>query len=93
MTNENNKFPKLDLSMFFLSISSSAMSGLGVSFYGEKEDDGKINLEVARQNIELLQLMKDKTTGNRTSEEDQLLEKLLFELQIKYVEVEKNVKN
>ncbi len=44
------------------------------------------NLELAKQNIDLLDLMKSKTMGNRTPEEDRLLEQLLFELRLRFVE-------
>ena len=70
--------PKLDLTTFFLSISAAAYMGL---------EPAKIDLELARQNIELLELMREKTRGNRTADEERLLEQLLFELRMRYVEV------
>jgi hypothetical protein len=48
---------------------------------GEENRD----LEMARHNIDLLELMQEKTRGNRTSEEDQLLTHLLFQLRMSYV--------
>lgn len=45
-----------------------------------------VDLELARQNIDLLELMMEKTKGNRTPEEDRLIERLLFETRLKYVE-------
>ena len=48
-----------------------------------------VDLELARQNIDLLELMQDKTRGNRTPEEDKLLEQLLFETRMRFVEVQK----
>ena len=61
---------KIDLTTFFLSISSAAYMGLS---------EGKIDLELARQNIDLLELMHEKTKGNRSPDEERLLEQLLFE--------------
>jgi hypothetical protein len=75
-----NSFPKIDLTTFFLSISSAAFMGL------EAE---KVDLELARQNIDLLELMQDKTKGNRTPEEDRLIEQLLFETRMRFVEVQR----
>ncbi|HCM41140.1 MAG TPA: hypothetical protein DIS93_14345 [Bdellovibrionales bacterium] len=61
--------------------------GLGL---GPTETGGsKIDLDLARQNIDLLELMHEKTRGNRTPEEDRLLEQLLFETRLRYVEAKK----
>jgi len=78
---------KIDLTTFILSISSAAFMGLGL---GPTETGGsKIDLDLARQNIDLLELMHEKTRGNRTPEEDRLLEQLLFETRLRYVEAKK----
>jgi hypothetical protein len=50
---------------------------------------GDPNLEAAQQMIEILSLLEQKTRGNLTAEERQLLEQLLYELRIRYVEVSK----
>jgi hypothetical protein len=71
--------PKLDLTTFFLSVSQAAMQSM--------EEHGR-DLEMARHNIDLLELLQDKTKGNRTPEEDQLLEHLLFQLRMTYVKSE-----
>jgi hypothetical protein len=79
--------PRIDFTTFILSVSSAAYMGLG---YGPEESHpGEVNLELARQNIDLLELMWTKTRGNRTPEEDRLLEQLLFETRMRFVEVEK----
>lgn len=87
---------KIDLTTLFLSISSAAFMGLGVipegsSPGGEGQGEGKIDLELARQNIDLLELMQEKTQGNRTPEEDRLLQQLLFETRMRYVETQRRV--
>jgi hypothetical protein len=73
-----NDLPKLDLTTFFLSVSAAAMQSV------------QSDLEMARQNIELLELMQIKTQGNRTDDEEQLLTHLLFQLRMAYVEAQKN---
>jgi hypothetical protein len=83
-------YPKLDLTTFFLSISSAAFMGLGVSPMGKGE--GEVDLELARSNIDLLELMQEKTRGNRSPEETQLLEQLLFETRMRFVEVQRGQK-
>lgn len=47
------------------------------------------NLPAAQQMIDILSLLEAKTRGNLTAEERQLLEQLLFELRMRYVEVDK----
>lgn len=80
-----NELLKIDLTTFFLSISSAAYMGLGL-VPGPDGKEPSLDLELARQNVDLLELMYDKTRGNRTPEEDKLLEQLLFELRMKFVE-------
>ena len=83
---------KMDLTTFFLSISSAAFMGLGaISTPGSGEPS--VDLELARQNIDLLELMMEKTKGNRTAEEDRLLERLLFETRLKFVEKKREQSN
>jgi hypothetical protein len=46
------------------------------------------NLPAAQQMIDLVAVLEEKTRGNLTAEERQLLEQLLFELRMRFVEVE-----
>src|ERR1051326_182148 len=86
----NQKFPKIDLTTFFLSISSAAFMGLGIVPASEGGEP-QVDLELARQNIDLLELMYEKTRGNRTPEEDRLIEQLLFETRMRFVEVQRSL--
>ncbi len=88
MSPERN-FPKLDLTTFFLSISSAAFMGMGLRQDGDKD----VDLELARQNIDLLELMQEKTRGNRTPDEDKLIEQLLFETRMRFVEVQRKMEH
>ena len=45
------------------------------------------NLPAAFQMIEILALLEEKTRGNLTAEERQLLEQVLYELRLRFVEV------
>jgi Domain of unknown function (DUF1844) len=47
------------------------------------------NLPAARQMIELLAMLQEKTKGNLAAEEVQLLDELLYELRIRYVDAER----
>jgi hypothetical protein len=46
-----------------------------------------VNLPAAQQMIEILALLEEKTRGNLTTEERQVLEQLLYELRMRFVEV------
>ncbi len=72
--------PKWDLTTFFFSVYRQGMQSM---------EPGSPDLELARHNIELLELMGDKTKGNRTAEEDQLIEHLLFQLRMTFVQAGK----
>jgi len=96
---QGNSYLKIDFTTFILSISSAAFMGLGIHGPGleaGQESDITQNppdLELARQNIDLLELMLDKTRGNLSSEESQLLEQLLFETRMHFVEALKRHKS
>src|SRR3990172_6538730 len=47
------------------------------------------NLPAAQQMIDILALLEEKTRGNLTAEERQLLDQVLFELRLRYVEATK----
>jgi len=68
--------PQLDLTTFFLSVSAAAMQAL---------QNNPPEPDMAKHNIDLLELMQEKTRGNRTDEEDQLLSHLLFQVRMAYV--------
>jgi Domain of unknown function (DUF1844) len=48
------------------------------------------NLAAAQQMIDILALLEEKTRGNLTPQERQLLEQLLFELRMRFVEAGKD---
>ena len=45
------------------------------------------NLAAAHQMIQILSLLEEKTRGNLSAEERQLLEQVLYELKVRFVEV------
>jgi len=78
----------IDFPTFVLSLGSAAMMGLGLA---PRPDSGKqeVDLEMARQNISLLELIQSKTRNNLTPDEEKMLERILFEVRTKFVEVSK----
>lgn len=80
--------PTIDFTTFVLSISSAAFIGLGLAPKPGTQK-AEVDLELARQNIGLLELMKEKTRNNLTADEEKLLDNLLFETRMRFVEVQK----
>lgn len=72
--------PKLDFTTFILSVSSAAFGSL------TGEGGIPVDLDLARQNIDLLEMLQQKTRGNLSAEESGLLEQLLFQVRMKFVE-------
>ena len=82
--NEGKELEPLDFSTFILSLSTSVLMNLGLV---ENPVTGKTEKEpaVARQTIELITLLKEKTRGNLTDEEGKLMDNVLHELRLWYV--------
>ena len=75
---------------FVLSLASTAAIHFGDlpdPVTGERFDP---NLEGAAQMIEILALLDQKTRGNLTAEERQILEQVLYELRLRFVEASGN---
>ena len=87
-TNGGERLPKLDFSTFVLSLSHSAFVHLGDVPQPGGESHEK-NLALARQTIDILAILCEKTKGNLSGDEERLLEQVLYELRIRYVEVSK----
>ncbi len=78
----------IDFATFVLSVASAAMMGLGLA---PRPDSGKqeVDLNLARQNIDLLEMIQKKTKNNLTAEEEKMLDRVLFEIRTKFLEVSK----
>jgi hypothetical protein len=77
--------PRAELSQLLLSL--GAQAGMLLSGEGLPEGTGPGEaLEGAGSVIAILEMLKDKTEGRRTSAEDALLDDLLYQLRMAYVE-------
>lgn len=78
------ELPPLDFTTFILSLSTSVLMNLGLV---ENPVTGKTEKEpaVAKQTIDLITLLKEKTRGNLTEEESKLVDDVLHELRLWYV--------
>jgi len=82
--NKDIPLPEINFATFILSLTSSAMLHFGdiadpVS--GKKER----NLTIAKQTIDMIDMLREKTKGNLTKDEEALVENTLYELKIRYV--------
>jgi hypothetical protein len=82
--------PTIDFATFVLSLSHSALMHLGEAPHPET-NQVEANLALAKQNIDLLGLLEEKTKGNLTGDEERLLAQVLFDLRMRYVERSKAV--
>lgn len=74
---------------FVLSLAHTAAVHFGDIPDPVSGDKAPVNLAAAQQMIDILSLMEQKTRGNLTAEERQLLEQVLFELRLRFVEAAK----
>jgi hypothetical protein len=79
--------PEVDFTTFVLSLASSAAMHL----LGIEEDGARLppNLPLARQTIDILAMIQQKTKGNLSGEEERLLDHLLYDLRLQYVAASK----
>ena len=81
----NDSLGTVDFSTFVISLGTSALYHLGANI-PEAETTGETNLPLARNVIDIIVMLKEKTAGNLTTDETKLVEALLFDLRLKYVE-------
>jgi hypothetical protein len=82
---DSDALPTIDFATFVLSLSHSALMHLGEAPHPETNKI-EANLPLAKQNIDLLGLLDEKTKGNLTGDEERLLAQVLFDLRMRYVE-------
>jgi hypothetical protein len=78
--------PALSFTAFVLSLASTAAIHFGDLPDPLSGKPGEKNLEGAAQMIEILALLDQKTRGNLTAEERQVLEQVLYELRLRFVD-------
>ena len=76
--------PEVNFSTFVFSLSTSALVNLG-ELPDPMTEEFCQNLALAKQTIDILGMLQEKTQGNLDHEEANLLKSLLYELRMKYV--------
>jgi hypothetical protein len=81
---EEAQLPEVNFSTFIFSLSSSALL-----HFGEIQDpttgEKKKNLPMAKHTIDILAMLEEKTQGNLSPDEEQLVQNILYDLRIRYV--------
>ena len=76
--------PEINFTNFLLSLSTSILIQLG-EVQDPMTNQNEKNLPIAKQTIDLLGMLREKTKGNLTPDEDKLFENLLYDLRMRYV--------
>jgi hypothetical protein len=77
-------FPEIDFTNFIFSLSTSVLIQLGEIQDPFTQKSAK-NLPLAKQTIDLIGMLKEKTKGNLTPEEEKVIEYVLYDLRMRYV--------
>lgn len=85
---EEAPLPEIDFTNFLLSLSTSALIQLGEIPDPVTKESGR-ELRLAKQTIDLIGMLQGKTKGNLTTEEEKLIEYILYDLRIRYVKATK----
>jgi hypothetical protein len=80
--------PAVDFHTFVLSLGSSALLHLGEL---EHPDVGapQTDLPLAKHTIDILAMLEEKTKGNLTPAEEKLMQSLLYDLRLRFIEAQK----
>jgi hypothetical protein len=81
--------PEVNFNSLIFSLSSSALLNIGDIAdpqTGEKRKD----IPMAKYSIDIIAMLKDKTKGNLTDEEQKFLDSILADLRLRYVKAAKN---
>jgi hypothetical protein len=81
---QETRFPQINFQTFVLSLNSSVLVQLGIiedPVTGIKEK----NLSLAKQTIDILGMLDEKTRGNLDKDEEMMLKNILYDLRMMYV--------
>ncbi len=88
MAEQAQSLGSVDFSTHVLSLASTALIALG-KMPGPDDDVLPVDLETARHLIDVLGMLEHKTKGNLDESEHKLLQSLIYDLRVSYVDAEK----
>lgn len=77
--------PPVDFHTFVLSLGSSALLHLGELEHPDGRE-AQPDLPLAKHTIDIIAMLQEKTRGNLSPPEEKLIESLLYDLRLRYVE-------
>ena len=81
---KESDYPPINFTNFVLSLSTSALFHFG-DFPDQEGGKTQKNLSAAKQTIDILDMLGEKTKGNLNENETQLIQGVLYELKLRYV--------
>jgi hypothetical protein len=82
------ELPRIDFATFVLSLATSALVHLGLAEDPSGGEAPEPNLVLARQTIDTLEMLEEKTRGNLDEDETKLVQSILYELRMGFVKVQ-----
>ena len=82
--------PPMDFASFVMMLTNNVMVFLG-QMPNPLIQQPQVDLAQAQHTIDIIMMLREKTRGNLTTEEDQFLQELLPQLQIAYVQAKQQV--
>ncbi|MCB9481089.1 MAG: DUF1844 domain-containing protein [Desulfobacteraceae bacterium] len=84
MSEKTGSMPGVDFNTFIMSLNASALYNLGMIADPATGQKMK-NISMAKQTIDIIAMLKEKTKGNLNDEEKNLIENILHDLRLMYV--------
>jgi hypothetical protein len=81
---------EISFTAFVLSLSTAALQHLGVKVT-EDAEEVCVNLALAKQTIDILEMLEKKTEGNLSEQEKKLLGNVLYDLRMRFVQASRGV--
>jgi hypothetical protein len=85
MTTDQNSNPEINFETFILSVGTAAMMALG-EIENPMTKKKEVDLESAKQNIRILEVLAEKTKGNLDDREQKMMQGISYEIKMKFVE-------
>ena len=89
---ENQEGPSIEFAGFILSLATTAAVHFGDLADPNTGQTAEQNLPAARQMIQIIEMLQEKTKGNLAEPESKLVEDLLYELRMRFVQAQQGEK-
>ena len=86
---ERSPLPPIDFSAFIAELGMTAVTYLG-GYQNPETKEVLVDLEMAKRTIDTIDLLKEKTKGNLTAPESNLLDNTLYNLRMTYIRIANN---